>query len=259
MSSPAPLPKEIHRSAQRGELQKVVKWLRKGGAVDALGSATSTDGRPITTTLLHAAVSNNQLEMVRELLKRGASVDLQSSLGRTALMGAAFCGHLSIVLVLLQHSASPDLQSNRGRTALMSAAAEGQPHEPCVKALLRAKANPELLDNDGRTALQWAEIKNHTSIAQLLRQHAAPPQPANAAAPAAPPYAGEPAESNPASLPLEIYESAKRGDLPKLVKWLRKGGLVDALGSATSVDGRPTSASLLHAAAACDQLESWRW
>ena len=31
MSSPASLPKEIHRSAERGELQKVVKWLRKGG------------------------------------------------------------------------------------------------------------------------------------------------------------------------------------------------------------------------------------
>ena len=31
MSSPASLPSEIHRAAGRGELQKVVKWLRKGG------------------------------------------------------------------------------------------------------------------------------------------------------------------------------------------------------------------------------------
>ena len=90
MSSPASLPKEIHRSAERGELQKVVKWLRKGGAVDALGSATTRDGRPTTATLLHAAAANDQLEMVRELLKRGASVDLQSSLGCTALMDAAY-------------------------------------------------------------------------------------------------------------------------------------------------------------------------
>ena len=29
MSSPASLPFKIHRSAQKGELQKVVKWLRK--------------------------------------------------------------------------------------------------------------------------------------------------------------------------------------------------------------------------------------
>ena len=89
MSSPASLPIEIARSAERGELQKVVKWLRKGGAVDALGSATSIDGRPITTTLLLPAAANGQLEMVRELLKRGASVDLPSSLGDTALMAAA--------------------------------------------------------------------------------------------------------------------------------------------------------------------------
>ena len=54
MSSPTPLPKEIHRSAQRGELQKVVKWLRKGGAVDALGSALTHDGRATAETLLHA-------------------------------------------------------------------------------------------------------------------------------------------------------------------------------------------------------------
>ena len=31
MSSPASLPEDIYHSAVRGELQKVVKWLRKGG------------------------------------------------------------------------------------------------------------------------------------------------------------------------------------------------------------------------------------
>ena len=111
MSSPASLPIEIHRSAERGELQKLIKWLRKGGLVDALGSATTRGGRPTTalatnTTLLQIAAAYGQLEMVRELLKRGASVDLPSSLGGTALMDAAAYGHLSIVLVLLQHSAS---------------------------------------------------------------------------------------------------------------------------------------------------------
>ena len=76
MSSPASLPKEIHRSAERGELQKVVKWLRKGGVVDAFCPDTSGDGRPTTATLLHAAATNDHLAIVKELLKRGASVDL---------------------------------------------------------------------------------------------------------------------------------------------------------------------------------------
>ena len=74
MSSPASLPKEIQRSAERGELQKVVKWLRKGGAVDALGSTTAHDGSPNNITLLHVAAANDHVEMVKELLKRGASM-----------------------------------------------------------------------------------------------------------------------------------------------------------------------------------------
>ena len=239
MSSPASLPQEINRSAERGELQKVIKWLRKGGLVDAFCPSRTCDGSATTKTLLHTATTCNHLAMVRELLKRGASVDLASSLDSTALMQAAGYGNLSILLVLLQHSANPDLQNidgvialmaaavqghepcvkallrakantelidkKKGRTALMSAAGGG--HEPCVKALLRAKANTELLDNDGFTALQHAEAKGHTATAQLLRQHAAPPQPATAA-PAAPTDACEPVESAPASLPLEIYESA---------------------------------------------------
>ena len=89
MSAPTSLPKEIIQSAQRGELQKVVKWLRKGGAVNALCPTTARDGLPTTTTLLKNAASHGQQEMVRELLKRGASVDLQTGLGTTVLMAAA--------------------------------------------------------------------------------------------------------------------------------------------------------------------------
>ena len=118
VSTAASLPLEIFESAGQGELQKVVKWLRKGGAVDALASLPTADGRPTTATLLHTAAANDHLEMVRELLKRGASVDLPSNLGFTALMTAAFQGHLSTLLVLLQHSAYPDLQNVDGHTAL---------------------------------------------------------------------------------------------------------------------------------------------
>jgi len=253
VSSAASLPPEIYESARRGELRKVVEWLRKGGSVDALGSTTTTDGRTTTSIgLLHAAAAYGHLEMVRELLKRGASVDLQTSLGSTALIAAAIYGDLSTLLVLLQHSANPDLQSTYGQTALIMAVLEG--HEACVKALLRADANTELVDTKGHTALKWAEIMGHTAIAQLIRRHAAPPQPAAGAMPATPPDAGEPAVSSAASLPLEIYESARRGELRKVVKWLRKGGAVDALGSGTTADGLTTT--LLHAAAAYDH---WRW
>lgn len=36
------------------------------------------------------------------------------------------------------------------------------------------------LDGRGRAALQYAEAGDHTAIAELIRQHTAPPQPAAA-------------------------------------------------------------------------------
>ena len=168
VSSPASLPVEVFVSAEKGELQRVVKWLRKGGPVDALCSTTTADGVKSTFALLHAAADKGHLEMVRELLKRGARIDLPDSFSSTTLMIAARHGHLSIMLVLLQHSANPDLQNIHGLTALMSAAAVG--HEACVQALLRAKANTELLDIQGRTAVQWAEMKGYAAVAELLRK-----------------------------------------------------------------------------------------
>ena len=259
MSSPAPLPKEIHRSAQRGELQKVVKWLRKGGPVGALCSAKGQAGQDSAETLLHAAAANGQLEVVRELLERGASVDLPSGLGSTALMHAAAFGHLSIVLVLLQHLATPDLQATKGGTALIAAAAQGQ--EACVKALLRAKADTELI-SEGDTALQRAEAEGHKAIAKLIRQHTTPPQPATTA-PAAPSDAGEPAVGSPASLPLEIFQSARLGELQKVVKWLGKEGLVDALCSDPAAGQLAcflagSAYGLLHTASANGHLEMVR-
>ena len=214
MSSPASLPIEIHRAAKRGEIQKVIKWLRKEGPIDALCKAPSEGGQLATFTLMHAASGRGQLEMVTELLKRGASVNLQTSLGGTALMGAAYSGHLPIVLVLLQHEASPDLQSNNGYTALVHAVTEGR--ETCVKALLQAKANPDLQTITGSSALVLAEAKDHKAIATLIRQHSASPQPA-AAAPAAPPDVVEPVASSPTSLPVEILRAAEGGDLLKVV------------------------------------------
>ena len=49
--------------------------------VDALGWATTETGNTISYGLLHAAAANGHLEMARELLKRGANVDIQGSGG----------------------------------------------------------------------------------------------------------------------------------------------------------------------------------
>ena len=132
-SASSPLPKEINVAAQRGELPKVVKWLRKGGHVDALFSWENQEGVSISSALLHAAAAEGQLAVAKELLKRGAAVDLPASFGRTPLMAAAAHGQPAVLLLLLEHSANPDLQADHGVSALMSAAHQG--HEECTKAI----------------------------------------------------------------------------------------------------------------------------
>ena len=74
-----------------GNAHAVAAWLDAGGGVDAR-CAEYED-----VTLLMAAVYGGQEAMVRMLLQRGASVNLQDSLGATALMNAAIPGHTTVV------------------------------------------------------------------------------------------------------------------------------------------------------------------
>ena len=76
-------------------------------------------------------------------------------------------------------------------------------------------------DQDSPTRNSWGA----TSTAELTRQHAALPPPATA--PATLPDTGEHLESSPNSLPAEIFQSARLGELQEVVKWQRKGGPVE--------------------------------
>ena len=121
-------------AAQEGDVQAVAAWLDDGGGVDERCAAH--DG----ATLLFAAAYGGQGAVVRMLLARGASVNLQDFHGITALMAAANQGHATI-----------------------------------VQALLDAKADASLQDENGGTALKRAHFNKHTAAVQVLRQHAKRP------------------------------------------------------------------------------------
>ena len=74
-----------------------------------------------------------------------------------------------MVRLLLQRGASVNLQGYLGGTALTAAAING--HTTTVQALLDAKADASLRKINGRTALMLAEQFKHTATAQVLRQH----------------------------------------------------------------------------------------
>ena len=94
------------------------------------GSATSSDGRPTTTTLLQIAAINDHLEMVMELL---------NIYGGTALMYAADLGHEACVKALLRAKANTELLDKDGRTALQWSEAKG--HKATAQ-LIRQHAAP---------------------------------------------------------------------------------------------------------------------
>ena len=122
-------------AAAKGGAQVVAAWLDEGGGVDA-GCAERNGA-----TLLTGAASGGQEAMVRMLLQRGASVNLQNLAGCTALMAAVTA-------------------ADNGHTTTI------------VQALLDAKADASLQTISGGTALKWAEQRKHTATEQLLRQHA---------------------------------------------------------------------------------------
>ena len=128
----------MRHAAYQGDAQAVAAWLEEGGGVDAARD---------DTTLLMAAAYGGQEAIVRMLLQRGASVNLESPLGTTALMLAA-----------------------------------ANDHTTTVQALLDAKADISLQAESGYTALMMAEHREHIAAAQLLRQHAKTPAEAEAGA-----------------------------------------------------------------------------
>ncbi len=148
----------------------VDKALREGAPIDELCEGAPIDehgdGR-YHLSLLMAASGGGQLPLVKDLLRRGASVDLQNNMGMTALMIAAGRGFDPVVRELLQYKASADLQDSKELTALAHAAMQGQ--EACVKSLLGAGANSELRDFKDNTALQHAEQLGHAAVANLIR------------------------------------------------------------------------------------------
>ncbi len=113
-------------------------------------------------------------EIVNAFLEAGMPVNTIRPLdGWSPLMAASFYKQTDIVKLLLDKQATVDLQDIYGKTALMQATAMGA--EDIVVILLESGANPNLQDNSGRTALMEAYFKKHAKIAEILKSFGAIP------------------------------------------------------------------------------------
>jgi ankyrin repeat protein len=119
-----------------------------------------------TTPLLHAIVGGH-FKMVEFLLQRGADVNFHPAGGISALHAAAWAGNLEILKALLERKASLEERSQAGDTPLLLGA-ENSEDPAVVKDLIAAGANIHAKDNAGDTAIKLAAWQHHIETVKFL-------------------------------------------------------------------------------------------
>ncbi|MCK5665606.1 MAG: ankyrin repeat domain-containing protein, partial [Thiotrichaceae bacterium] len=138
----------------------IVTLLVKNGA-DTVFTKTSEED-----SLLHYAVSQDSLELIKILKSKG--VDLKQPLknDNNALMIAAGKGYEKITGYLLLQNFDLDKRNNHGNTALLMAAISNQ--AIIAKEIIEAGANPDLRNNKREQAITFAQKHKNTELITLL-------------------------------------------------------------------------------------------
>ncbi|CAM4007678.1 ankyrin repeat domain-containing protein [Roseateles saccharophilus] len=123
-------------------------------------------------TALHYLCVENQVEAVRELMRRGAAVDTVNEVGSTPLSDACSLGYLDLVQTLLEAGASLWLEGQHDPT--LHQAVRGANVE-IVKLILDAGASVNEQADLSETALHIAVEDDHLEIAELLLSRRADP------------------------------------------------------------------------------------
>ena len=97
-----------------------VEYLTENGA-DVNAIAKNETG----FTALTGAASQNQNEIAKILVKKGAVVDHQYEGGFTPLMHAAAAGNIELVTLLLENGANPNMKNSEGKSPLSFALEKG--------------------------------------------------------------------------------------------------------------------------------------
>ncbi|HUI07688.1 MAG TPA: ankyrin repeat domain-containing protein [Verrucomicrobiae bacterium] len=120
--------------------------------------------------LIDAAYYGN-VEIVRMLLEKGATVDCQNKHGLTPLNWAAGNGHADVARLLIEHGADVQHVSLDGVPVLVDAASGG--NVDIVRMVLDKGAPVDCQNKYGLTPLMWAAAKGHSDVARLLIEHGA--------------------------------------------------------------------------------------
>ncbi|KAK4507206.1 hypothetical protein PRZ48_000941 [Zasmidium cellare] len=122
---------------------------------------------------LHQAIRNNDLELVRFFLERGANVDINNSYKTTPLMYACKYGSPELVALLLKYK--PDVNSLSFINAAAIHWSVWPSNTEITELLLKAKANPNHPMADGNTPLHCAIMTGSMDMTKTLLKYGADP------------------------------------------------------------------------------------
>lgn len=122
---------------------------------------------PQRYTLLHIAISANNILATQTLLAHGADPCAIMPDGRAPLHLAAQCHTAPITQALLQYGAQVNMQNSEGFTALHFAAFYGDLDS--VVALIEYGADARIKNNDGVLPFDFALQGGHPAIAVMLK------------------------------------------------------------------------------------------
>ncbi|XP_053737835.1 kinase D-interacting substrate of 220 kDa B isoform X2 [Synchiropus splendidus] len=138
-----------------------------------MDTTTSIKMTTLAIQNLFSYVEEENLSALKNHLDRFKEVDGRSDNGQTPLMLAAEQGSLDIVQELIRRGANVNLDDVDCWSALISAAKEG--HVEVVTELLESSAYIEHRDMGGWTALMWAAYKGRVDVTTVLLEHGANP------------------------------------------------------------------------------------
>ncbi|MBI2149564.1 MAG: ankyrin repeat domain-containing protein [Acidobacteria bacterium] len=151
-------------AAESGDRVTALRLLAERADPNALGA----DG----TTAVMWAAHNDDLELVRALVKAGANVKLKNQFGTSALTEAAIIGSAPIIDALLKAGADPNTRNPEGETPLMAVARSG--NVEAAKLLLDAGADVNAKEAWGeQSALMWAAAQSQAEMVKFLASRGA--------------------------------------------------------------------------------------
>jgi ankyrin repeat protein len=162
---------------QDTRLINAVKAGDKGGVAALIQqhadvNAPEPDGTTPLMWAVRRAVTTDDLEIARVLLKAGANAKASNRYGINALYLACQNGSAAMIQELLQAGADPNSVTTEGETALMTAARTGVVE--AARVLLDHGARIDAKETwHGETALMWAVAQGHPSMVRELIAHGA--------------------------------------------------------------------------------------